>query len=384
FEGGRLLCERKDAKKVLQNVTFKLKGRFAFSGSGDYTYTSEEKKKSVIRFTELGTDSSKLIYAKVLLKEDAPLLLNDGFKYKGNVTLYSRQPHLYFSGYAKMTVADTGVLKHSWVAVKDYLVADQIRIGVNVENKHDKQGRIYNGIYLHADRAFKPYATFLSNRLFYNDDLLIAGEGKLEWAAGIRQYVISDTLRNKYYRFRYDPESETVSAFGKIGLDLKIPGMTQKMGGDIAYDMAKQKLEMKQTLCLLDFTLLSKMEAVLLKDFSDKKLKNISVHDELYEKIYEIFGKGTMSAMDKQLKRSGLPDSLNQLFMLDSLDITWNDKTRSYMADGAVKVLAVKGKPVEKGMHIKMEFIRGRAQNQYFLYLYDEKVWYYFEYSDQS
>ena len=75
---------------------------------------------------------------------------------------------------------------------------------------------------------------------------------------------------------------------------------------------------------------------------------------------------------------------LSQLFVLDSLDVRWNDKTHSYMADGAVKVLAIKGKPVEKAMNIKMEFIRGRTQNQYFLYLYDENVWYYFEYSDQS
>ena len=385
FEGGRLLCERKDAKKVLQDVTFKLKGRLAFSGSGNYTYVSEEKKKSIIRFTELGTDSSKLIYAKVSLKEDAPLLLNDGLKYKGNVTLHSRQPHLYFAGYAKMTVADSGALKHSWVAVKDYLEADRIRIAVKLENKNDKQGRIYNGIYLHADRTFKPYAAFLSNRLFYNDDLLVAGEGKLEWSAGIRQYVISDTSADKYYRFRYDPETETISAFGKIGLDLNIPGMAQKMGGNIGYDMAGQKLEMKQALCLLDFPLLSKMEAVLLKDFADKKLKNVSMYDELYEKIYEIFGKETMNnVINRQLRHSGLPDSLSQLFVLDSLDVRWNDKTHSYMADGAVKVLAIKGKPVEKAMNIKMEFIRGRTQNQYFLYLYDENVWYYFEYSDQS
>ncbi|MDE6452148.1 MAG: hypothetical protein K2L23_07695 [Odoribacter sp.] len=381
FEAGRLLCDRMNPGRSLHDVKFKLKGRFDFSGSGDYTYVSEEKKKSVIRFTEIGVDTLKLIYARVSLKEDTPLLLNDGLKYKGKITLYSRQPNLYFAGYAKMT-ADTATLKHSWVAVKDYLVANRIRIGLETENRNDKQGRIYNGIYLNADRLFKPYAAFLSRRLFYKDDLLIGGQGKLEWSAGMKQYIISDTLQDRYYRFRYDPETEMISAFGKIGLDMKIPGVCQKMSGNITYDMEKQKLNMKQAFCLLDFALLNKMEAVLLKDFTDKKLKNVRMYNDLYEKIYEVFGKEETRMMDKQLKGNLLPDSLRQLFVLDSLDIRWNAQTRSYMASGAIKVVAMKGKPVEKTMNVKMEFIRGRAENQYFMYIYDDNLWYYFECSD--
>lgn len=383
FESGRLLCERTNPARSLHDVKFKLTGRFDFNGSGNYTYVSEEKKKSIIRFTEIGVDTLKLIYAGVSLKEDASLLLNDGLKYKGKITLYSRQPNLYFAGYAKMT-ADTAVLKHSWVAVKDYLVADRIRIGLETENRNDRQGRIYNGIYLNTDRSFKPYAAFLSRRLFYKDDLLIGGRGKLEWSAGMKQYIISDTLQDRYYRFRYDPETETVSAFGKIGLDLQIPGIRQKMSGNVAYDMEKRKLEIGQAFYLLDFALLSKMEAVLLKDFADKKLKNIGVHNDLYEKIYEVYGKENTKAMDKHLKGNSVPDSLSQLFVLDSLDIRWNDQTRSYMANGPVKVVAMKGKPVEKTMEVKMEFIRSRSENQYFMYIYDDNLWYYFEYSDGS
>jgi len=383
FESGRLLCERTNPGRSLQNVKFKLRGRFDFSGSGDYTYVSEEKKKSVIRFTEIGVDTLNLVYARASLKEDAPLLLNDGLKYKGKVTLHSRQPNLYFAGYAKMTT-DTAVLKHTWVAVKDYLVANRIRIALETENRNDRQGRIYNGIYLNTDRSFKPYAAFLSKRLFYKDDLLIGGQGKLEWFAGMKQYIISDTLQDRYYRFRYDPGTETVSAFGKIGLDLNIPGIRHRMSGNIVYEMEKQKLEIGRAFCLLDFALLNKMEVVLLKDFADKKLKNIGMYHDLYEKIYEVYGKEEMKVIDKHLKGNSVPDSLSQLFVLDSLDIRWNGQTRSYMADGAMKVVAMKGKPVGKTMNVKMEFIRGRSGNQYFMYVYDDNLWYYFEYSDHS
>ncbi len=91
-----------------------------------------------------------------------------------------------------------------------------------------------------------------------------------------------------------------------------------------------------------------------------------------------------MKVIDKHLKGNSVPDSLSQLFVLDSLDIRWNGQTRSYMADGAMKVVAMKGKPVGKTMNVKMEFIRGRSGNQYFMYVYDDNLWYYFEYSDHS
>lgn len=156
------------------------------------------------------------------------------------------------------------------------------------------------------------------------------------------------------------------------------------MSGNIVYEMEKQKLEIGRAFCLLDFALLNKMEVVLLKDFADKKLKNIGMYHALYEKIYEVYGKEEMKVIDKHLKGNSVPDSLSQLFVLDSLDIRWNGQTRSYMADGAMKVVAMKGKPVGKTMNVKMEFIRGRSGNQYFMYVYDDNLWYYFEYSDHS
>ena len=50
LEGGKLLCDRGDLSKVLTGVSLKLIGRNRFSGSGDYLYVSEEKKKTPIRF----------------------------------------------------------------------------------------------------------------------------------------------------------------------------------------------------------------------------------------------------------------------------------------------------------------------------------------------
>ena len=41
-------------------------------------------------------------------------------------------------------------------------------------------------------------------------------------------------------------------------------------------------------------------------------------------------------------------------------------------------------KPVGKEMKIKMELIRRRTGNEIYMYLYDDNMWYYFEYSDKS
>lgn len=383
FTGGKLLCERKDSVKMLTDVEFGLEGRLSFHGAGNYIYVSEENHLQPIRFTEIGVDSSKLILAKASLAEEQPLLLNDGFRFKGKVVLHSRQPHLFFTGYAGLTTGKD-FLKHQWLYVNHYLEAAHIRIPVGVENKNDKQQRIYNGIFLNADKTFRPYAAFMSNRMFYKDDLLAGGAGNLEWSAPMKQYVISDTLHNPYNRFRYDTESFTVSAYGRLHIDPGISGMRQQVAGTIAYDLKEEKLEISDLLYLIDFSLLNKMEMILQKDFGQQK--NMRVSSGLKEKIYELYGKNLMPVLEKQLARpaANVPDSLAHLFVLDSLNIGWNEKTRSYMTDGTVVVKAIRGKPVEKAMKIKLEFVRRHSGNQFFMYIYDDQMWYYFEFADQT
>ena len=68
----------------------------------------------------------------------------------------------------------------------------------------------------------------------------------------MRQYVISDTAVNGYYRFRYDPENSAVSATGQIDCSLGIPGVRQKMAGDISFD---PEVRYPETIQCLDFDL---------------------------------------------------------------------------------------------------------------------------------
>ena len=282
--------------------------------------------------------------------------------------------------------ADKAYLKHTWLAVNDFLDERSIRIPVQTESRNDKYQRIYNGMFLNTDKAFKPYAAFMSNRLFYKDDLLIGGSGKLEWSAPLKQYIISDTLADRHYRFRYDTETGVVSAYGPLDLNLNMPGVVQRMAGDISYHLQTEKLKMEDVLCLLDFSILGKMEVVLLKDFADKKLKTIQLDGGLQEKIYEVYGKTAMPAIEKQYGKVAyhVPDSLSKMFMLDSLEFTWNAQTRSYVSNGQVRIVAVKGRPVERVMNIKLEILRSRSEDQFFMYIFDDQMWYYFEYSDQS
>lgn len=383
--GGVLACNLADTTKVLKNVTFRLKGKNNFNGSGDFTYVSEEEKSSTIRFSEILADTNRMIYAKAVISPDQPLALNSGFIYKGNITLFSGKENLFFKGYAGLT-ADKEYLKHNWLAVNTDLNARRITIPVEAENRNDSKQRIFNGIFLNVDKTTRPYASFLSTRTFYNDDMLIGGRGELIWSKNLRQYIIRDTVADKYYHFRYDPGKYTVSAFGKLNLSVKAPGIYQNMAGDIAFDLKEENLKVKDMLYLIDFSVLGKMEAVMLKDFSDQKLKTIRVGSSLREKIYTLCGKNNIPVVEKSLGRSSanIPDSLNRMFVLDSLDFAWNATTRSYVADGETRLVAVHGKPIDKNIKIKMEIARRRAGDEFFIYLYDDKMWYYFEYSDRA
>lgn len=381
FTKARLLCERTDSTKLLTDVRLKLTGRYRFNGGGDFVYESEELRRSTIRFSEIGIDTSRWIFAKAVLKTEDKFLLNDGLAYKGDAYLYSRQPHLFFRGFVGLTSDDT-YLKHRWLKVNSWFDEKTVRVPIAIENRDDADQRIFNGMYLNVDKTVRPYASFMSKREFYNDDLVLGGEGHMAWnAAGGGSYTIADTLRDSHYYLKYVPTENTISGFGKLDLPPTCPGITQGMAGNIAYDLKEEELKVKNVLYFLDFELLKKMEGVILKDFTEKK-KNMHVSAELPAKLRSLFGKGSMPVIEKQLARNSnnIPDSLDRLWVFDSMSFTWHAKNKAYHSEGVATIRNIRNKVVDKPMNVCCELVRRRVGNEIYLYLYNDQMWYYFEY----
>lgn len=385
FTNGRLLCERTDSFRMLEKVAFKVKGRNNFSGNGDFNYVNEENETHVVHFSEIGKDTAGLVYAKADIKADAPLALNKGFFYKGNLILYSRQKNLFFKGYTDLRVEDKS-LGHTWLSVNSYLDSKHIAIPVKTENRDNKDQRVFNAIFLNMDKKTEPYASFQGNRLFYSDDVLIGGDGQLVWEEKEKRYIIRDTSLNKYSHFTYQPQESRVSAYGNIDLSMGVPGVYQKMVADIGYDLKGNKLDITNALYMVDFKLLPKMEAILRKDFEGQKPGAMPVNPLLPAKLSVVYGKAQMAAVTERLEKSAanIPDSLNRLLVFDSLNMEWRNTIRSYVAKGKAQILTSRGHPVGKEYEVTMELIRRRGGNQLYIYLKDEFSWYYFEYSDAN
>lgn len=385
FKNGLLVCDRVDRSKELTKVNLKLKGRFNFNGGGDYDYVNQDKRKNVIHFTEIGVDTSRFIYAKVNMLPEAQFDLNEGITYKGNIYLFSGQRNLFFNGYTRLT-ADNTYLKHTWLKVKTYFDARDIRIPVEVENRDDKDKRIFNGIFLNVDKTVKPYAAYLSNRIFYNDELLLGGHGELLWLGKEKRYLVRDTLVDKYYHLYYTPDKHTVSGFGKLGMEMNIPGIRQWAVGDISYNLKEEEFNTTNMLYALDLVLLNKMENVMLKDFGDKKRRVIAPDSSLVAKVSALYGRGLFPLALKQLHKSNnnIPDSLSRFLVMDSLHMNWDNQKRSYVANGKAMIRTLLKRPVEGEYNVAMELVRRRAGNQIYLYIYNDQKWYYFEYLDKS
>lgn len=385
FKNALLVCDRDDRSKQLTQVGLKLKGRFKFSGNGYYDYINQDKQRSVIHFTTIGVDTSRNIYAKVDMKPEAKFDLNRGITYKGNIYLYSKQKDLFFNGYVRLT-ADDMYLKHSWLKVKTYFAAHDIRVPVGVENQDDKGKHIYNGIFLNVDKTVKPYASYLSNRIFYNDAVLLGGRGELVWLEKEKKYQMRDTQVDPYYHLCYTPAQTTVAGFGRIGMEMAIPGIRQWAAGDISYNLKEEKFKTENMLYALDFVLLGKMESVMLRDFADKKRRTITPDASLVTKVTALYGKGLAPLAMKQLARNSnnIPDSLSRFLVLDSLNMDWDAQKRSYVANGKAMIRVLLQRPVEEEYNVAMELVRRRAGNQIYLYIYNDEKWYYFEYLDKS
>lgn len=385
FKNGTFLCNLEDKGKTLYKVNLKLKGFYTFNGGGDFDYVNQDRRKNLIHFTEIGTDTSRHIYARVNIRPEDGFYLNEGITYQGDIFMFSKEKDLFFKGYTRLTADDT-YLKHTWLKVKTYFEAQDVRIPVEIENRDDKDRRIFNGVFLNVDKTVQPYAAFNSSRRFYNDELLLGGKGEMVWDSLQQKYVITDTNAGKHYRLCYTPSVHTVSGFGKLGMELKIPGISQRMSGDISYNLKEEELNVGNVLYCLDFRLLNKIENILLKDFTDKRRKSIVADSSLVAKLETFYGKGLLPLALKQLHKNSnnIPDSLDAFFVLDSLNFTWDAQRRSYVSKGEVLVRSIRKRPVEQKMNIAMELVRRRSGNEIYVYIYDDQKWYYFEYTDRS
>lgn len=383
FTNSRLLCERTDTSRMLEKVDFDIKGRLKFNGSGDLNYVNEDNESSVVRFSGIMPDTTGFICAKADIAGDKPLALNKGLLYKGNLILHSRQKELFYKGYIDLA-ADNRLLGHTWLAVNDYLDSRHISVPVRTENRDDKDQRIFNAVFLTMDKKTRPYASFQSNRLFYSDDVLIGGNGHLEWEKDGNKYVIRDTAVNKYYHYTYRPEDNAISAFGNVDLAMNVPGVYQRIVADVNYDLQKERLDITDAIYMVDFKLLPKLESIMLKDLMEQKQDSVTVDERLTEKLFTVYEKPQMLMVKKQLEKKGVPDSLNRLLVFDALDFEWKDATKSYIAKGKARLLASRGHSVGKEYDVAAELIRRRGGNQLYIYLKDDLSWYYFECSDAN
>lgn len=381
FEKGKLLCERTDQRKTLTDVNLKLKGRYSFNGGGDFQLVSEEKKKNNIHFSEIQTDTSRYIYAKAVITDGDSLLLNNGLKYKGNIFMYSKKNLLCFRGFVGLN-ADAQYLSHTWLKVDTYFETDRIKVPVKIENRDDKNQQVFNGIFLNMDKTVKPYAAFYSRRMFYNDDCILGGEGEMVYSRKRQQYVITDTTQNKFYNLCYTPANNQVAGFGKLNFKLNIPGISQNAVGNIRYDLKEEQLNLDNVLCTFDFTLLKKMVAVMHNDFADKKKKAIVVDSSMIAKMSSIYDKTQMPLVEKTLakKTSNIPDSLQRLLVLDSLNFEWMPNLRAYVAKGSAKIVSIDNKPVDEMYNVCVQLSRKRTGNEFYIYIYNDGMWYYYEY----
>ncbi|MDR0983294.1 MAG: hypothetical protein LBM07_08680 [Culturomica sp.] len=382
FTNGKLFCETQDSLKNLTEVNLKLRGRYNFNGSGNFNYVNQDKELTIVRFNRIGLDSLRNISATADLAEDKNFKLNNGILYKGEMVMNSKKPDMFYDGYIKLS-SDPNYLKQSWMRISEYLKFQEVSIPIAFENKNDKSARIYNGIFLNVDKTVKPYAVFTGNRLFYNDNIILEGKGELTWIKDKNLYTIKD-VNKKYYHFDYIPDKEEINGFGKLNMAMNMIGIQQEIAGDIGFIFKEETFYIRNALYNISFELLPKMKSIIYKDFTDNHPKRVNTDEMFVEKLVQLYGNEV--ELKKQLAKNSnnVPAQLNGIIVLDSLNIEWKTKSRSYVANDKVLIRSMLNTPVEKEWEIVMECIPRYVSNQMFIYLKKDETWYYFEYSNNN
>jgi len=398
-DSGKVVVEKKAQIRTLENATvltnnlteyhtFKkasinIKGKYNYTGSGDYTYKDELNKEQNIFFQNISVDKDRMTIASGSMQGENPFKLGAKFSFKGSVNLFADDKYLTFDGYFKMD-HQCSFIPIEWVRFTSEIAPDNIMLELDSVVINDDDERLTTGLIMGADSA-NIYSTFLNRKNRSMDIDLLTASYFLYYDKDESAFVVSgyDTLSNVFRL--YDKQCKT-KGDGLMDLGISLGRIKVETAGFVEHNILSDKEEMKIFL-LLDFFFSEKALKVMAEDILfSPGIENYEFASEFYGKtLGRIVGKeqAEMSLLDLETRAEFIdfPDALNHTMSFTDLDLKWDDKEKAYINVGSIGLGSMGDYQLNSFLDGYIKIKQGRNNDILTIYLVTESYEsYYFNY----
>lgn len=385
LENAKIITNAVTKYHEINNVSAQIKGRKAFSGSGDYIYTDKNKQRHPIHFEHIQVDSAYQTVAQGEIFADDNFALSPAFYFRGKVNLAASRKLLAFDG--GFRIQSNCVPGQNWIKFSSVIDPDEIRIPVSVQPvvPDVSMQQKFVGVLNDPSRQ-KTYGAFLSNKIEYYDSLLISAHGLIKYDEASKQYQISSEAKlNQMVRpdnfFSLNTTDCSMYGEGKINLDIIYQDLNFLSYGNIHQ---KDSVSTIRLGAAIDFHFSDEALKIFADEFNSGTSNAVESNTPYYSKM--IAGFMGMDEAEKYLSRQMMgnqrrvPDQLIHTIFLSDVHLTWNEKLNAYVSQGKIGIGNLGRNRLNLLSEGKIELKKSRTGDELTLYFELNNHWYFFKY----
>jgi hypothetical protein len=373
----------------LFNCKVEVFSRKSYKATGDYAYVDELKKEQIIHFDRIAPDTAGQTYAEGNIADSSKFMLSPAYSYSGKIILAASDQFLTFEGSAMLT-HDCAIGKRR-LRFKGEINPSQIYIPVPAEPTDEKGDPIMAGIMSTLDSTHV-YGAFLSPKKLRTDVNVVTADGFLYFDKASREYRISNkeklierSLPGNYISF--STKTCLVYGEGKMNLGADLGQVMLMPVGNATHNTVTQVTTF-DVVAAVDFYFDDGLLDKLIEDVNaSTSLAPCEVARPTFERaLTEMVGKEKADKYVTQLKLYGqykkFPDELKFTFFFTDLQLTWNQKTRSYISSGKLGLGSIGKTQINKFVPGTFMLERKRSGDVLTIYFeLDGGKWYTFTYT---
>lgn len=374
---------------TINKASVNILSRFDYVGSGEYTYLDENKQPSIITVQTIGVDSTLQTVGTAKIAESANFYLSPHFEYQGNVTLYSNDKFLTFSGSTRI-IHSCERLQRNWMKFTSSIDPLDVTIPVDTMLVDHVGNQVDVGMKLVKD-PYEIYGTFLSASKDDDDQSVLTSRGVLKFNKAKQQYEVAaeDKLKQNNLPGNFvslATSSCDLTGQGELNLsdDLGLFGMNTI--GKLVYQPLDEKVNIEASMTLnfpFSTTALEKMRTYLA---AVPDLKPVDFSKSNYEyAVRELMGLEASDKVISELSLSGtikrLPDELNKTLFISDINLTWDPVLEAFVSKGDIGISSIGKDQFFRQVPGKVVVEKKASGDIVHLYLeIDDANWYYFTY----
>lgn len=366
-------------------------GRYAFEGVGFYNYTAADGTLERILLEELSVDDSlRTIGTGKILARDG-FELSPAFAFAGTVQMTSIEPHLHFSGGAKMT-KDCNRIQRSWIAFDGFINPKSIAIPIS-DPPRDTEGELLAyGLMASSRSPFNMYASFLDPMGDDSDLTVLKGSGSLRYVDERYIYSSLERIENPVSvesKIDIRPSTCDLRGIGKMNLPLNFELIDQSFVG--SFEINSRGDYVFKGSFRLDFEFEQDLfDRMALQIPSWEPAAPVDILKTNFEQALESWlGERESKKIINDLAMTGslrnIPKQLRSSVILTQVELTWDPDLEEFVSSNDFAVASLGSVPVFQHFPGKLILRRSRSKDSFTLYLHgDEENWYFFKYTKNT